>query len=949
MMTKTAFRSAITAVLMSMLALTASARVISYAPYTSEPAFPGVQHRMNRYFLLVEGKHFGWGGPVLGAPVPYNSFPNGKLVLYDSTGAQEPKVIFPKSGDDVMFSVVAARERVIVLVDPGPYPIISTILIQTNADFEGKNPQRKFITLLSTDSGSTWRPVALPGNAVYQMPGNAVDVGGPYVKGRNSPVRIGTEATPFIVYVEGQGVFAIDANASARKLVDVANATYSLSWLLGSNRIGSSFIVRTAPDQISIVDVDGSSRVLGSIKADTNRVEGWITPGGDVYLELTDNTGIVKLKMVSRTNNVFEIAPTSGTFRNPMYANQPAFFSIPTFDYDGAWMIERGPTLPTTLSRHTPATGLQTQWSDITGPEVEALHAGSTNNSLLIQVHRERPQPDQRLFIDPALAIWRTGQPAPREYDELFMNEQFSKGFVHLDVEAAAQGAPFVFDSGAVVSGGGGVIISPAPPSSGGGDVIQEWGVVRASLKQQLVLPGIGRTPGAYGSDWVSDVILQNSLNTPQNVTLRFVPNGTDLQASANTGVTVTLQPREIRLIPDVVKTIFGLENANGALLLNPESAVNANSRTYTRSSKGSYGFNMNAIDIFTAVGSRFPLSFAGAFPGSNFRTNIILTDVSGHSAEAKLLAAGTSGIMGLDNVAFTTPRNGQVQANSIGSTLNLVSSDTGALLLQPVRGSLLAAVFAIDNRTNDPTYFPPDLTSSVVRTIPAVGHVDGANNSKFRSDVYLFNPSNQVRRVTLSVKAWDTNEQPQNLQLTLLPREAKVIRDFLFTAFGKTGFARLRYVADGGADGVRVTSRTYTIEENGGTYGFLMPPLNNFQGAASGDSLEILGAVNDPKFRTNIGLVELNAFPTGTAANVRIEILDNQQRTLDSFTVTVPSAGGMQLNDVFRARNITTPDGTPVLIRVSPTSGMVGAYASMVDNGTNDPTYLAANLAAQQ
>jgi len=40
---------------------------------------------------------------------------------------------------------------------------------------------------------------------------------------------------------------------------------------------------------------------------------------------------------------------------------------------------------------------------------------------------------------------------------------------------------------------------------------------------------------------------------------------------------------------------------------------------------------------------------------------------------------------------------------------------------------------------------------------------------------------------------------------------------------------------------------------------------------------------------------------------------------------------------------------GKPVLLRVSTIEGMIGAYAAIVDNGTNDSAYVAANLAAKQ
>ncbi|HEX9501196.1 MAG TPA: hypothetical protein VGA10_06035, partial [Thermoanaerobaculia bacterium] len=261
-----------------------------------------------------------------------------------------------------------------------------------------------------------------------------------------------------------------------------------------------------------------------------------------------------------------------------------------------------------------------------------------------------------------------------------------------------------------------------------------------------------------------------------------------------------------------------------------------------------------------------------------------------------------------------------------------------------------IASLFVIDNRTNDPTFFPPDIPASVMRVIPAIGHLDGANGSKFRSDLYLFNNSATPKTLTLQAKLWDVPENPNTLQFTLLPFEARVIRDVLATAFGKTGIARLRFTAQGSTNdtSVRVTSRTYTIDPNGGTYGFLMPPLNSFQSGGPGDTLEILGATLDPAFRTNLGLVDLTAFPSSRPARAKIEIIDDGGHSLDSFEVSIPSAGGMQINDLFHGRSLAE-SAKPVLIRVSTIEGMIGAYAAFVDNGTNDPAYVAANLAAKQ
>ncbi|HKO54786.1 MAG TPA: hypothetical protein VJ276_02840 [Thermoanaerobaculia bacterium] len=911
------------------LASTAAARVISYAPYSDRASFPAQQLRLNRHFVLVEGFTIG-GQTLISPPLPYGAT-QGQLVAYDSQGLEEPQVVFPKDGSMTGISAAAARESGSSLV----------ILIQTTADFEGKNPQRLPLFLLSTDAGASWKRVLLPGNnTLFDLINGSADTGGPFARARYSNIRIGTSTYPFVVNLGSEGLWAVGSDGSTKVLVPKSElGPSSQVRLIGTDSTGTRFLYRV-DSNFGFVDLNGNRTFLGSL--DSNGLQdGWMTNAGDAYIEQRSGNQVSLYFFRNGQNNLLASAPLS--------TDQLGVFAIPTSDYSGAWIITRGGGQPTVLSKHTASAGMVEQWRDITAPEVEALHAGPSGNTVLIQVHRPRLQPDQRLFKDPALAVWHVGQPAPRAYDELFMNEQVTKGFVHVDADKLEAGEPFVFDSGAIINqGGGGVIISPSVPVGGGGDVIQEWGVVRASLRQQLILPGIGRTPGAYNSNWLSDVIVYNPLDQGQAVSVRYIATGEEPQTQELKERTLNLAPHEIRVIPDALKTLFGIDNGGGAFHIIPDAGVNVTSRTYNKVANGTYGFGMNGIDLYSAASPRFPVSFAGAFNGANFRTNLILTDTSRRGTAASLTAAGQSGSMGNSGVVFAAPSGGQQQKNSIASDLGLFPSDTGALIVKPERGETIASVIAIDNKTNDPTYFPPDLPSPVVRTIPAIGHLDGANNSRFRSDLYLYNPAAQPRQVTLQAKMWDTNEQPMTLNLTLLPNEARVIRDVLFTAFGRSGIARLRYQSQGDPVGVRVTSRTYTIGEDGGTFGFLMPPLNNFQSAGTGDTLEILGVVGGAGYRTNLGIIELTGFPGGQAASVRIEIIDNGGKTIDTFTVTVASAGGIQLNDIFRARGFG--DGpTAALIRVTPLSGIIGAYATLNDNGTNDPTYLAANLAAKE
>lgn len=910
------------------LAPAALARVISYAPYSNRQSQTSIHYRGGRYFALAESTE-----PLSAA---------AQVVLYDALGMEEPRVIYPSGNGTVPIQFVAVHQNRFATANPGPD--LPSILIST---YTTTPPYTSFYQL-SRDGGKTFtRLTALDDappniNAYFIEP----DYGGPYSRGLSSGVFVGD--TFLFVFGTTHGIFAIDRAGNVKEL---APADY---FLVGRDATGSRFLVRKETE-VSIVDANGTMTPVGSTGVAVP-VNGWITSNGSAYVQASYNLN--RVLYLFRNGERALIGSGYGVFDPNIVPPPPpplaelTFFAVPTRDYEGAWMIQRLAGNPTKLSRHTITGGPETFWSDVAAPQVEALHTASDPNLLLVQVHRPRTQQVWQ-FLDPALALWRVGESAPRAYDELYLNEILTKGFVHLNVDTLADGSAFVFDSGSQFpllrcnplcspgGGGGGA-------GGGGGDVIQEWGVVRASLKQRLVLPGVARQRGAFDSYWLSDLVIHNPEDAPQDVTIRYVPTG-EIQIAVIYEKTITLAPREIRVMRDVLHSLFQLEQGSGALFVDPVLSVTATARTYTRAAdNGTFGFGMQAIDFLNAANPRFPVTFAGAFPGPEYRTNMLLTDTSGRGTEARLRAHGLSGAMGADDIAFSAPGNGVEQMNAIAGTLGLAANDSGGLTVQPTRGSTIVTLAAMDNRTNDPTMFPPDLPSMGVRTIPVIAHNEGANGSKFRSDLYLLNPATTPRTVTLEMKPWDQTIAPRSVPFTLLPGEARVIRDALPTLFGVNGVARLRFSSTSFAtnDGVRVTSRTYNLRDDGGTFGCLVPPLNSFQSAGPGEKLEILGIVGGTEFRTNIGLVDLTQSYNGQMVEGRIRIVDQTGKELDQFPFTFATAGGMQINDVFASRGLTPPAAAIVYIEV--TRGTIGAYATLVDNVTNDSTYLGASLSAR-
>ncbi len=930
-----------------LLGLSAEARVISYAPITSRQATPAVQKRANRHAVLVEQVSVTGG---IAGPTCFACFQTlARLVVYDTLGLEEPRDVTP-GGQPTRLDWAGAFE--------GPDGTLF-LLTRTTAELApGENPTQASRDLFSRDGGATWIVSGLPRLAWFGW--YPVDIGGPLVQGRGAGLVIGSAPAPFVVPLydgstNAAAYWAVKADGSAAKI-----GSFSLdSILLGTDADGRLFLVAGQPVGSSgtpaagiwTVGLDGAQTLLAPFPpraTSAGFVGGWIARAGGAYLNVNWSYSPIPAGLTGRRSvawaeggGIDEIATSASTSATDLFA-------VPTADFSGAWVLQRSDG-PTILSSHTPGGGLVEAWRDVTRPQVEAIHAGASGTRLLVQVHRPRPQVDQRIFKDPALAIWTVGQPAPASYDELFVQETDWKGFVHLDVDAAADGAAFLFDSGSSTT----AILAPAPGPSGaggGGDVVQEWGVVRGSLRQRLVIPASARTTGMFGAAWRTDLVLRNPDPASVTVVVRFLP-GSDVTPAAPDR-SVILPASSIATYPDALASLFGLDAASGAILLVPEGSrsIEATSRTYTAAGCGTYGMSVGAVDVFAALGANFAVSFSAGLLGDGFRSNLVATDVSGRGARADLtLAADSSAPVPLTGT-ITAPASGQRQLSDLAAALGAPAWRTGSLLFTPKSGESVAGLIAIDNATNDPTWFPPDVPSIVPRTIPAVVHADGANGARFRTDLFLFNPSERTQSVTLAVKPWSSNVAETLLTLPLLPRESKTVRDVLSTAFGRTGVARLRFQTMGTLDdsgGVRVTSRTYTVAAPGGTYGLLLPALNAFQSASGGESLEILLPAGGAGFRTNLALVDLSAAPGTGSVSVKVEIFDEAGVRKDVFETPVPLAGGVQIDDLFHGRGLGDGPRAGVL-RVSPSGGLIAAYASVIDNATNDPLYAPPVLAAK-
>jgi hypothetical protein len=112
---------------------------------------------------------------------------------------------------------------------------------------------------------------------------------------------------------------------------------------------------------------------------------------------------------------------------------------------------------------------------------------------------------------------------------------------------------------------------------------------------EKVVLPIVGRFPGVNGSQWRTDVFIDNPYTPEVVVTVRFYPSGGTVQTR-----TITIGAFSSLALPDIVLNTFGMTNAAGPLELS-SATVDARARIYNAGNPaGQFGQNVPGIaDIY--------------------------------------------------------------------------------------------------------------------------------------------------------------------------------------------------------------------------------------------------------------------------------------------------------------------------------------------------------------
>ena len=223
-----------------------------------------------------------------------------------------------------------------------------------------------------------------------------------------------------------------------------------------------------------------------------------------------------------------------------------------------------------------------------------------------------------------------------------------------------------------------------------------------------------------------------------------------------------------------------------------------------------------------------------------------------------------------------------------------------------------------------------------VVQFIPAAASAAGAGGSFFVTDARLFNPDPEetitVHLAWLRRNADNTNAVETPVQVG--PRLGLALDDVVAEVFDIEGAGGIRLRS---ASPFLVTSRTYNIGGDSGTFGQFIPGSSPTEALASGILLQI---VNDPAgdgFRSNVGF----ANPNDVAVSVTVRVYDvTAGILLGEGQRNLPPLAVLQINNVFGFVGAATAVVTNGTVEFGADAPVLG-YASVLDNTSSDPIYV--------
>jgi len=404
----------------------------------------------------------------------------------------------------------------------------------------------------------------------------------------------------------------------------------------------------------------------------------------------------------------------------------------------------------------------------------------------------------------------------------------------------------------------------------------------------------------------------------------------------------------------------------------NPETmAPMIVSRTYTEAQGGgTYGEYAPSIGVFPDTAPPTLWVTGGQNNGlqTGFRTNYSIVNLRGDPGGIPNVKISLLDTLG--NAQASTllgiPPFGYFQG-SIVSLFGQQFSNFGPFALRvdvPGESDLQFYASVVDNQTGAPALIPAGVPGGTPIYLPAIGHNPGENGSVWRSNLQLTNPDSSQHSFQISFTPSLNGLPTVSQQLALGPYNTWRQDDVVSWAYGAlqtpdtSGVIRIAST-DGTNVYPVVASSSYNLTA-AGTFGQNNIPLIASMGVSTATTMQhlLLTAMSSADIaRTNLGLINLSE---NNGVNFSIMFYDANGNVLNpvdpgsgqpkplTYAFNVGGWLQSQLENFFAVMGTTLPQGNKVVSAVvTVTAGGPGfVYATVIDNTTNDPMFIPAQLA---
>ena len=229
------------------------------------------------------------------------------------------------------------------------------------------------------------------------------------------------------------------------------------------------------------------------------------------------------------------------------------------------------------------------------------------------------------------------------------------------------------------------------------------------------------------------------------------------------------------------------------------------------------------------------------------------------------------------------------------------------------------------------PSCRPEPLPSDLLVT--AAARAPGAMGSFRTTGMMVVNTGDGPADATFELLPAPTTD-PAAIESTLAPGEALVLDDVIDELVGDSGAGALHVRA---TQPLAVSTRIATTADEGGSFGQGIPSAPMSTVARDGEAVRLIGFDNSADFRTNLGLVN----PGTDEVAIKLGFYNDETDKLAESTRTLAPKSWIQLNRVLADLDIAS-EARVIVVRQTSKLGAFSAYASVVDDRTGDPTYLA-------